>query len=59
MVHRGARTKARLVGIKREDAGEKGCENREARGEGGFPYICFTVTEKDLVVSPGDRIIKD
>ncbi len=59
VLHRGSRVKAKLVGIKREDAEERGFENRESRGEGGFPYVCFTLSEKDLIVSPGDRIIKD
>ncbi len=59
VVHRGMRTKAKLKGIKRVDSKEKGYENREYRGEGGFPYECFTVTGKDVMVFPGDIIIKD
>ena len=59
VIHRGTRTKAKLIGIQRQNTKEQGYESRESRGEGGFPYICFTVSEKDLVVSPGDRIIKD
>ena len=57
VVRRGAGTDAEIKGITRKSAKEKDLVDWEHRGEGGYPAF-LTFCEKDLIVAPGDLIVK-
>ncbi len=49
---------AEIKGIDRESAGEKDLIDWEHRGEPGYPCKAFIFSQKDLVIAPGDLIVK-
>ena len=58
VIHRGTVVKAKIIDIERENAGEKGCDAWLRRCEGGCPLNWMVFSQKDLMISPGDLIVK-
>ena len=58
MIHLGVPVKAKIIDIARENVNEKGCEAWVRRGEAGYPLKWMVFSQKDLVVSPGDIVVK-
>ena len=54
----GTGVAAEIRGIERQSAGEKDLIDWEHRGEPGYPCSCFVFCQKDLVIAPGDLIVK-
>ena len=59
VLHRGVKTKAKILDIEREHLLEADHELWERRAEGGYPIKGMLFSQKDLVISPGDRIVKE
>ena len=55
----GVPVKAKIFDIAREYANEKGCDAWYRRGEGGYPLKWMVFSQKDLMIYPGDLIVKD
>ena len=58
VVRRGFSAKAKIHDIERENAGEKGSDAWIRRGEGGYPLKWMVFSQKDLLIGPGDLIVK-
>ena len=58
VLHGGASFKARIIDIERENVGEGGSAAWIRRGEAGYPLRWMVFSQKDLVISPGDLIVK-
>ena len=59
VIHMGVPVKAKIFDIAREYANEKGCDAWYRRGEGGYPLKWMVFSQKDLMIYPGDLIVKD
>jgi hypothetical protein len=59
VIHAGVPVKAKVFDIAREYVNEKGCDAWYRRGEGGYPLKYMVFSQKDLMVYPGDLIVKD
>ena len=49
---------AEIKSIERDNVGEKDLIDWEHRGEPGYPCKYMTFSQKDLVIAPGDMIVK-
>ena len=58
VLHRGQTVKAKILDIERENLLEKDSEAWVRRAEGGYPVKRMVFSQKDLVISPGDLIVK-
>ncbi|MBQ2041572.1 MAG: hypothetical protein II485_00120 [Firmicutes bacterium] len=58
VVRRGFSAKAKIHDIERENAGEKRSDAWIRRGEGGYPLKWMVFSQKDLLIGPGDLIVK-
>ena len=58
VLHAGASVKAKILDIEREIATEKDADAWIRRGEGGYPIKRMVFSQKDLIISPGDLIVK-
>ena len=58
VVRKGASFKAKIYDIVRENVEEKGMDAWVRRGEGGYPLRWMVFSQKDLLIGPGDLIVK-
>ena len=58
ILRHGKEIQAQIKGVNREHSTEKDYEEWEHRAAGGYPLSGMVFSEKDLLIAPGDLIVK-